>query len=539
MSDDTTMQKQDSRHELRELVNSQLRLLLEQNNKENIMIFKNFTRLQWGEYALNFMLFIMLITNNNLRNYPLLLLIIILVLMVNLINRISLENRTKKRIAAALKIQLNKFTEKVEYFQTEIEKLKRQSALIPPPFSPPSISLSDDEIIASLQRDMNNVNESLGSIINYFKNHDLEGRINTIEQKLLFLSVNYSDIPDTVNQINLPGKATINPEISEYNPQPPPKIAWKCISIIDAHEESITGLAVSNDKQYLFSISWDQQLKIWSIEKGIEIDQISGSQQGLLTVAINQNNYLHRGVATGSLDQDIKIWSLKSKSKSQYELILEQTLTEHNGSIHGLAIAPENNLLISGSYDQTIKIWNLSNGELISSYYDDNGAINALAINDRVGIIASGGGDGTISIWGMKGAGKLCTLVGNLASVESLAISNSGEYVAVGGADGMIKMWYLPPSIFEVFQEVSPTMELKSHHGQVMELIFHPDDQLLYSGGVDGLIKIWYVLTGKELGHLNISDNNRIFSLSLSEDGEILVAGGVNGVVKIWQKSQN
>ncbi|MBF2055681.1 MAG: magnesium transporter [Cyanobacterium sp. T60_A2020_053] len=34
MSDNTTMQQQDSRHELRELVNSQLRLLLEQNNLE-------------------------------------------------------------------------------------------------------------------------------------------------------------------------------------------------------------------------------------------------------------------------------------------------------------------------------------------------------------------------------------------------------------------------------------------------------------------------------------------------------------------------
>lgn len=499
------------------------------------MIFKNFTRLQWGEYVLNFILFILLIINNNLRNYPLLLLVIILVLIANLINRVSLENRTKKRIAAALKIQLNKFSENVEHLQTEINKLTKKSALIPP--SQPSLSLSDDEIIATLQRDIITVNQSLASVIDYLKTHDLDGRINTIEQKLSSSHLNYDDIPDSINQVNLPKKAPINPEISEYNPQLPPKIAWKCINIIDAHKESVTGLAITNDKKYLFSVSWDQQLKSWSIEKGTEIDKIIGSEQGLITVAINKNEYLERGIITGSLEQDIKIWSLKSKSKSQYELILEQTLTAHDGSIHGLAIAPENNLLISGSYDQTIKIWDLTNGELISSYEDDNGAINALAINDRVGIIASGGGDGTISIWEMKGAGKLCTLIGNLASVESVAISHSGEYVAVGGADGTIKIWYLPSSIFEIFQEVSPMMELKGHHGQVMELIFHPDDQLLYSGGVDGLIKIWYALTGKELGHLNISENNRIFSLSLSEDGEILVAGGGDGVIKIWQKS--
>jgi WD40 repeat protein len=68
-----------------------------------------------------------------------------------------------------------------------------------------------------------------------------------------------------------------------------------------------------------------------------------------------------------------------------------------------------------------------------------------------------------------------------------------------------------------------------------MSLLFSSDGQILYSGAVDGFIKIWYCQTGQELGHLTISDENRVFSLALSNDGNLLAAGGMDGKIKIWR----
>jgi WD40 repeat protein len=142
-----------------------------------------------------------------------------------------------------------------------------------------------------------------------------------------------------------------------------------------------------------------------------------------------------------------------------------------------------------------------------------------------------------ITLWELGSNKKLGLLTGNLTSLESLAISQTGDIIAAGCADGSIKIWYLPSTILNLFQEIEPSLELIGHHGQVMDLIFHPDGSLLYSGGVDGLLRIWHPSTGKELGHLKISENNRIFSLSLSQDGQILAAGGVDGTIKVWRQN--
>lgn len=502
------------------------------------MILKNFTWFDVTEYICILILFITLITNENLGSNFFAIIFITIVLIVNNINRKLLENRTKKRIAAALSLQLKKFSEQITNINLQIEELNKKKTLTPPTTLSSQTQLSDDKIIASLQQDMASINQSMTSVANYIKSHELDKRIALIEQKLSHIS--NGEMSTLSNEkINFPDTKIFKEKPREFHIENPPKIAWKCIHIINAHEESVTDLAISSNKEHIFSVSWDQYLKLWSLKDGLEVDVIEGSEQGLLTVAINNNDYFDQGIFTGSLDQYIKIWSLKKDKHKSLKFYLEKTLTEHTGSIHGLEVAPEHNIVVSGSYDQTIKKWDLKTGNLNDSSYDDNGAINAIALNDSIGILVSGGGDGTISVWEIAGNKKLGLLVGNLISLESLAISKSGEYVAAGCADGTIKIWYLPPTIFDLFQEVEPSLQLQGHHGQVMDLVFHPNDQLLYSGGVDGLIKIWYSVTGKELGHLKISEDNRIFSLSLSEDGEILAAGGVDGTIKVWQQTRS
>ncbi|AUC61129.1 High-affnity carbon uptake protein Hat/HatR [Cyanobacterium sp. HL-69] len=503
------------------------------------MIFKNFTWWEIGEYISTLILLILLIINNPWQGNFVVIFFVAVILILNIINRKSLEYRNKKRIAAALNIQLKRFSEQIAEVSNRVNILGSKISVNQPPLSSSKMGLSENEVIASLQKDIATINQSVTSMIDYVNKSDLLERVAIIEQKLPYIDAsNYSGSAKNDDGIKLPSPEIIHQKLPEYNYDSPPRLAWKCIHVMEAHSQSVTDVSVTFDKKYLVSVSWDQYLKLWSLEDGLEVDAIQGSEQGLLAVSTHQTNYLNHGIATGSLDQDVKIWSLEKKGKKELKFKLEHTLTEHTGSIHGLEIAPENNCLISGSYDQTLKKWDLIKGDLIDSCYDDNGAINAIALNDKIGIMVSGGGDGTISVWEINSNRKLAVLVDNLISLESIAISTSGEYVAAGCANGDIKIWYLPPSIFSLFQEVSPSLQLQGHHGQVMDLAFHPDDQLLYTVGVDGLLKIWYCATGKELGHLKISEDNRIFSLALSDDGEILVAGGVDGTIKIWQQTK-
>lgn len=467
-------------------------------------------------------------------------------LILNIINRFRLEIRTRSRIAAALKISVRKFSDQVDEIKNQFtSSLPNSSQLKPPQLASNNTQLSDNAIIASLQQDLEILDQSITGVVNYINQHMHHKKIASLEQK-------YQDIYLKIEQINQVNNISKNDNFSEDNivvDQPqiseiePPLIGgWKSIHIIPAHTQSITGLAISNDHQFLLSVSWDQMLKLWSLENGNLIDSVIASEQGLLAITINKFNVNNPNscrycFATGSFDQKIKIWSLLRDKKDQLMISLDHTINGHTGSIHGLAIAYKENILVSGSYDQSIKQWDLDTGKLLKSSYDESGSIYAIAIHQQGQFIASAGGDGSIIIWAVGTGERLCLLTGNIASVESLAISSSGEIIAAGCVDGTIKLWYLKEDIFAIQSSVNPSLIIQAHHGQVMSLIFSPDGQILYSSAVDGFIKIWFPQTGKELGHLKIGDDNRVFSLALSSDGKLLAAGGIDGTIKIWQQN--
>lgn len=494
--------------------------------------------LEWLEYLSVLLIVIGLIISLFLQSNTLLFSAIAVTFILNLINRLRSENRSKSRIAGALNVQLRRFSGEVDDINAKITQyIDKQNTLTNPPKISSNVQKSDNPIIASLQQDIESLNKSLTSIIEYIQEHKLEQRIKNLEQLYQSSQSSRKPVNPPLNDVKLPDRSVLT-QSKNYDIEPSPKIAWKCLHIINGHSQSVTDLIITHDSKYLLSTSWDQYLKVWSLDTGAQVDAVQASDQGVLTVTASSVDYLDHGIVTGSLDQDLKIWSLKSE-KNSLRLTLNHTLTNHTGSIHGLEIASSGQIIVSGSYDQTLKQWDLQSGNLLQSCYDETGAINAIAIHEENGFIASGGGDGEITIWELGGEKKLGLLVGNVTSLDSIAISKSGSYIAVGCTDGSIKIWHLPNTMFSLFLELEPTLELQGHHGQVMDLIFSPDEQLLYSGGVDGFVKIWHPTTAKELGHLKIGDDNRIFSLSLSKNGEILVAGGVDGTIKIWQQTVN
>lgn len=503
--------------------------------------------LEWLEYLGILFTIIGLVLSFSFGSNNLLFIAITITFILNILNRVRSENRTKARIAGALNVQLKRFSADVEEINQRINQhLEKQKTLTSPPQITNNIPKSENQIIASLQQDVESLNKSLSSIIDYIQEHKLEGRIKNLEQLYQASQSSRKPVNSSPNnpKLQLPDR-TILSQAQNYDIEPVPKIAWKCLHIINAHSQSVTDLVITHDNKYLLSASWDQYLKIWTLDSGYEVDSIKASDQGIVTVAASNLNYLDHGIVTGSLDQVIKIWSLKIdrqtalRDRNSPRLKLNNTLTNHTGSIHGLEIASVKQMIVSGSYDQTVKQWDLQNGSLLESSFDETGAINAIAIHEDNRFIASGGGDGEITLWELGGNKKLGLLVGNVTSLESIAISNSGDYIAGGCTDGTIKIWHLPTTEFSLFLEIEPSIELQGHHGQVMDLIFNPDGKLLYSGGVDGLVKIWHPATAKELGHLKIADDNRIFAIALSQNGQFLAAGGVDGTIKIWQQTGN
>ena len=512
------------------------------------MIFTHFSWLEFAEYIALFLSVLGLIFFFYSGQIIWLIIFLLISSILNTLNRIRLEIRTRSRIAAALKVQLRKFAAEVEEIKQKLAvKLEVSQQLQPPQRRSDISKVSDNVVINSLQEDLDSLEKSITSIIGYINKYMLHNRIKMLEESTQKVRREIEHIYQRVNpvkNVTLPKQNVLvnQDKPQNYSLETHQSMAWKCIQIISGHIQSVTGLAMSYDAKYLVSVSWDQSLKLWSLEDGDLIDTLLASEQGLLAVSFNKFSLADRNshrycLATGSFDQNIKIWSLVTDEQDKLTISLEHTITGHTGSIHSLAVASNQKILVSGSYDQTVKQWDLETGEMLESSYDELGSIYGIALHEQGEFIASGGGDGSITLWQLGTGKMLGLLTGNLASVESLAISPAGEIIAAGCVDGTIKLWYLEPDIFASPREIAPSLVLQAHHGQVMSLVFNPDGQILYSSAVDGQIKLWYPSTGKELGHLKISDDNRVFSLALSSDGKLLAAGGIDGTIKIWQQN--
>jgi len=105
------------------------------------MIFKNFTWWEIGEYISTLILLILLISNNPWQGNFVVIFFVAVILILNIINRKSLEYRNKKRIAAALNIQLKRFSEQIAEVSNRVNILGSKISVNQPPLSSSKMGL--------------------------------------------------------------------------------------------------------------------------------------------------------------------------------------------------------------------------------------------------------------------------------------------------------------------------------------------------------------------------------------------------------------
>ena len=86
-----------------------------------------------------------------------------------------------------------------------------------------------------------------------------------------------------------------------------------------------------------------------------------------------------------------------------------RTLIGHKAGVSSLIISPDGQKLISGSLDNTIKIWNLKSGEELRSFPPQSSIVESIALSPDGQTLISGGW-GNIIKWNMT-TGEEITLL--------------------------------------------------------------------------------------------------------------------------------
>ena len=81
----------------------------------------------------------------------------------------------------------------------------------------------------------------------------------------------------------------------------------QCVATLSGHDNWVRDLSFSSSGKYLFSVSDDKSLRIWDLSLGRCAKTLADAHSHFVTCIASMGNL----VATGSVDQSVKIWSCR------------------------------------------------------------------------------------------------------------------------------------------------------------------------------------------------------------------------------------
>ena len=216
-------------------------------------------------------------------------------------------------------------------------------------------------------------------------------------------------------------------------------IAWPSgerISVLRGHQDCVMS-TVWTGKDSLATAGLDGEIVLWNVETQQQLQRFAGHSRGVAALVYVARERL---LVSGSLDQSLRVWDVKSGR-------LVRTLNHHTQAVHQLALRPSNGglpMIASVGADRTVRLWQPTIGRMVRFARPDSIPLAAAWLPDRDG-------------------------------------DENGSRVAVASIDGRIRVF--DPETVAIIRDV-PAID-----GWAYSLAAHPTDGHLLVGGRRGQLR--------------------------------------------------
>jgi WD40 repeat protein len=289
--------------------------------------------------------------------------------------------------------------------------------------------------------------------------------------------------------------------------------------VLKGHERAVTCLALAKEGGVLATGSQDWTVKLWDPANAGERTVLPRRSEAVLCAAWSPDGKslvcggteTNRGRAVGL----VEVWDPARKTSVVWR--------DHEGSVTGVAFAPDGATLATASVDKKVLLWDVAKGKVRSTLVGHDGPVGCVAFSRDGRRLASADVNGGVILWDPSAGNEVRALRGHLLSIRCLAFSADGATLAAGHSDGTVALWDV-----EAGEERG---RWRAHREAVYALAFSPDGATLATGSDDRTTKLWDWRERREVasfgGHEAV-----VRGLAFAPDGRTLVTAA--GSVRLW-----
>lgn len=286
------------------------------------------------------------------------------------------------------------------------------------------------------------------------------------------------------------------------------------------HKGPVDGIAISENEDFILSVSQDTQLKMYSVQKEEQIRSMNLSNMALSCCQLVDDD---KHILIGCWDNQIYTYSI------EFSRVVDGTHA-HYDAVTCLRLKKDT--LISSSWDSTVKIWarDASNKKTPLSLlgeidHDTEVLCCDLFVDDSVKQFVSGTKDATVTLWNADLLMPVFQHTLHTDSVTEVLFSPDGSRILTCSLDEHIR-------VMDVNTEVEVYCKCL---GEGIRCACW-DGHIVVAGGESGDVIVWDLMKDKCLTRLQCH-HGAVHSLSYNLKKQLLTTGGADGTIAIWQLS--
>ncbi|HEY3781251.1 MAG TPA: TIR domain-containing protein [Fimbriimonadaceae bacterium] len=224
---------------------------------------------------------------------------------------------------------------------------------------------------------------------------------------------------------------------------------------------------------HVYSSDWEGNIKVWDPTRMAQVKTLPGTGSGTNAIAVSRKSgriltgdankclrildieagdLIHtlpipagavkavtmtRDGSTGfsGSTDGLRIWDLNSHREIAH-------LT-NAGAVFSMALAPQEELLLTGSFDGSIRIWKLKDGELVTEVKPHDDIVRSVSFSPDGLRFISGSYDKTSHVCSVRKGTTLAILKKHNLAVTRTLFGETSDIAITADAEGMIYMWTL------------------------------------------------------------------------------------------------